>query len=45
MRSVNDDAVQFKDDKEIVDYTITNPPTSDHAAYAISTYLENKGVL
>ncbi len=45
MRRINDDEIQFKDAKEIVDYTITNPPTSDHAAYAISTYLENKGVL
>ena len=44
IRRLKDDNMRFANVKEVVDYVIDNPPTSDMTAYAIANHLKNIGV-
>lgn len=44
IRRLKDDNIRFINAKEVVDYVIDNPPTSDMTAYTIANHLKNIGV-
>ena len=45
LRRFYDDEIRFANADKVVDYIISNPPTSEYAAYAIANHLKYLGVI